>query len=147
MRPGLPTRAGLFVFGAALLAAPTGCSGDSTPSRPDTSAEVHVTERDFRISAPETVAAGAVRFSVRNRGPDDHEFIVVRQSGSKLPLRRDGLTVDEDAVEHATAGAVEPEPPGVKVLRVHLSPGRYKLLCNMSGHYMGGMHTTLMVRS
>ena len=32
------------------------------------------------------------------------------------------------------------------MLDVHLAPGRYKLLCNMSGHYLGGMHTALVVR-
>jgi uncharacterized cupredoxin-like copper-binding protein len=28
---------------------------------------------------------------------------------------------------------------------VHLAPGRYVLFCNMTGHYMGGMHSTLVV--
>ena len=108
---------------------------------------VRITERDFRISAPRTVTAGEVRFVVNNRGPDDHEFLVVRQPGARLPLRPDGLTVDEDAIEDATAGEVEPARPGVHELQVHLSPGRYRLFCNMSGHYMGGMHRTLVVRS
>jgi uncharacterized cupredoxin-like copper-binding protein len=147
MRPGLHPRAGLVVLGAALLAATSGCSGDSPQHGAGKGAQVRVTERDFHIAAPRTVAAGEIRFSVRNKGPDNHEFIVVREARSQPPLRPDGLTVDEDAVEKATPGALEPQPPGVSVLRVRLSPGRYKLLCNMAGHYMGGMHTTLVVRS
>lgn len=108
---------------------------------------VRVTERDFRIKAPKDVTAGSVRFLVRNLGPDHHEFIVVRAGGRRLALRADGLTVDEDALEDVTAGAVEPAPPGVHELRARLAPGRYELLCNMSGHYMGGMHAPLVVRS
>jgi uncharacterized cupredoxin-like copper-binding protein len=31
-------------------------------------------------------------------------------------------------------------------LRVRLTPGRYEFFCNMSGHYLGGMHTVIVVR-
>jgi uncharacterized cupredoxin-like copper-binding protein len=107
---------------------------------------LRVTERDFRISAPARVASGDVRFAVHNAGPDDHEFIVIR-SGGEPPLRSDGLTVDEDAIEKQTVTAVEPAPPGhTTQLHIHLSPGRYELICNMSGHYLGGMHAHLTVR-
>jgi uncharacterized cupredoxin-like copper-binding protein len=44
-------------------------------------------------------------------------------------------------------GTVEQDQPGTKrVLKVTLRPGRYVLFCNMSGHYLGGMHTRLVVR-
>lgn len=123
------------------------CSTDQPDGRGDKAAEVRVTERDFRISAPKRVSAGDVRVSIRNKGPDNHEFIVVRLRDKGLPLRPDGLTVDEDALERATVGALEPAEPGVHELRVRLDPGRYELLCNMYGHYAGGMHTRLVVPS
>jgi len=106
-----------------------------------------VTERDFRISAaPTRVAAGDVVLSVRNRGPERHEFIVVRAHGAALPLRVDGVTVDEDALKAAKVGALEPGTPGsLRELRLRLAPGRYELFCNMAGHYLGGMHTELVV--
>ncbi|MFL5798910.1 MAG: hypothetical protein ACJ77A_13375 [Actinomycetota bacterium] len=105
-----------------------------------------MTERDFHISAPAHVAPGDLAFSVRNQGPVDHEFIVLRSVGA-LPLRTDGITVDEEALEPVTAGALEPGEPGtVRVLHIHLAPGRYELVCNMYGHYMAGMHTELVVR-
>jgi uncharacterized cupredoxin-like copper-binding protein len=86
--------------------------------------------------------------SVRNRGPDAHELIVVRERGARLPLRRDGSTVSEEKLEPITVGTLEPGQPGsVRKLRLHLAPGRYELFCNMSGHYLGGMHTTLVVGS
>jgi uncharacterized cupredoxin-like copper-binding protein len=141
----LHRRAGLLLAAVALSAI-FGCSNDDSGGRAD-NATVRVTERDFRISAPKRVSAGDVHVSVRNTGPDDHEFIVVRLRGKALPLRPDGLTVDEDAIEHATVAVLEPAEPGVHELRMSLEPGRYELLCNMYGHYAGGMHTKLVVRS
>lgn len=107
---------------------------------------ITVRERDFRISAPRHVAAGDVALVVHNAGPDMHELIVVRERGARLPLRADGMTVDEDAVARDTPGNLEPGQPGsTRTLRVALHPGRYVLLCNMSGHYLGGMETELVV--
>jgi len=106
-----------------------------------------VTERDFHIGAPVEVAAGLADLAVHNEGPDAHELIVVREQGSRLPLRADGTTVDEDGLKRETAGVLEPGDPGAhRNLFVRLKPGRYVLLCNMSGHYRGGMHTDLVVR-
>ena len=143
MRVACLRRASLLLAGIALLSA-TGCSSAGSDD-PEGTAQVHVVERDFRISAPSHLTAGDVRLSIRNKGPDDHEFIVVRTGHRHLPLREDGLTVDEDAVEKETAGALEPARPGVHQLRLRLRPGRYTMLCNMAGHYMGGMHRTLEV--
>jgi uncharacterized cupredoxin-like copper-binding protein len=109
---------------------------------------VNITERDFAITAPQTVRAGDVELVSHNRGPDDHELIVVRESSAaKLPLRTDGITVDEDALEPVKAGGLEPLASGtVGVLHLNLAPGRYVLFCNMAGHFLGGMHHTLVVR-
>jgi uncharacterized cupredoxin-like copper-binding protein len=82
---------------------------------------------------------------VTNRGPDAHELIVVRVQGTRLPLRRDGLTVDEDALESKVAGLLEPAEATTRTLDLHLKPGRYVLFCNMAGHYLSGMHATLVV--
>jgi uncharacterized cupredoxin-like copper-binding protein len=108
---------------------------------------VPIAERDFRISAPAHVNAGDVRFAIRNRGPVAHELILVKVGKAPLPLRRDGLTVDEDAVAARTVDSVEPQPAGkLTVLQVRLAPGRYELFCNMAGHYLGGMHVELVAR-
>jgi uncharacterized cupredoxin-like copper-binding protein len=120
--------------------APDGGAADHTKT-------LRVTERDFRIDAPKTAAAGVVTFMVHNRGPVAHELIVVRRGSTALPLRADDTTIDEDALEPVTAGALEPaDAGGTRALRVRLAPGRYELLCNMSGHYLGGMRTELVVR-
>jgi uncharacterized cupredoxin-like copper-binding protein len=122
-------------------------SRSHAPSPAAGSSVVHVTERDFQITAPEHVAAGDVELQVRNAGPDRHELIVVRRSSNTpLPLRADGLTLDEDALEASTVGIIEArEPNTVNALQLHLEPGNYVLFCNMAGHYLGGMHTEIAV--
>lgn len=121
-----------------------GCSSSATKSR---GTVAPIVERDFKIRAQRyELPAGKVDLSVTNDGPDAHELIVVRETGSGLPMRKDGLTVDEDAIQKQTLGALEPgQPGGERHLKLHLAPGRYVLLCNMSGHYLGGMHTELAV--
>jgi uncharacterized cupredoxin-like copper-binding protein len=126
----------------ALLVA--GCSSSGTkPSGTVAS----VVERDFKIRAQRyDLPAGKVDLSVKNDGPEAHELIVVRETDSGMPMRKDGLTVDEDAIEKQTLGALEPgQPGGERHLQLHLARGRYLLLCNMSGHYLGGMHAELVV--
>lgn len=126
----------MFVFGACRA----GHSGNrATPT------SAPVTERDFHITAPASVRAGNVLFRVRNDGPVEHELIVVRARGA-LPLRADGLTVDEEALAGATVAALEPGRAGsVRTLAVDLAPGHYILFCNMYGHYLAGMHHVLVV--
>jgi uncharacterized cupredoxin-like copper-binding protein len=125
-----------------LTAAACGGAGGVAPVR-----LVHVTERDFQIRAPLVLRAGAVHFVVRNTGPVSHELILVRAPHGRLPMRSDGLTVDEEALTPRVVGVLEPAGPGnSRDLRVRLVAGRYVLFCNMSGHYMSGMSASLLVR-
>jgi uncharacterized cupredoxin-like copper-binding protein len=128
----------------ALLGA--GCSAEK-PASPAGKKVVRVAERDFHITAPKRLPAGEVVLSVRNKGPDDHELLVVRASADEPPLRADGMTVDEDGLGRAVVGALEPDDPGnVRELRVDLEPGRYELICNMAGHYFAGMEREITVQ-
>jgi uncharacterized cupredoxin-like copper-binding protein len=134
-----------FVVVAALCAL-TGCSsGHDSDHAAGTVA--NVTERDFHISvSPARLPAGSVVLSVHNRGPENHELIVVRVGGDPIPLRKDGITVDEDKLKPDTIGSLGPGASGsVRELRMRLTPGRYEVFCNMSGHYLGGMHAELTV--
>ena len=121
-----------------------GCAETDTVSRAPHPL-VRISERDFRIVVePGRVPAGEVELIVRNQGPDTHELIMVRSSRSRPPLRRDGLTVDEEALHEV--GAVEGlDPHGVGRVLLHLAPGRYELFCNMAGHFMAGMQAELVV--
>jgi len=134
-------RLSLVVLPVFLL---VGCSetGRVSPARPSV---VRISERDFRIVVtPKRIPAGEAELVVRNHGPDVHELIIVRSRRSRLPIRLDELTVDEEAVNEV--GAVEGLPPnGVRRLLLHLAPGRYEVFCNMAGHFMAGMSGTLVV--
>ena len=137
MSPGFYRLTATALAGIAMLAA----SGCGSTSAGNAGKEVEVSVRDFHIKAPKHVAAGDVTFEMYNKGPDHHELLVIRDDGKKLPLRGDDLTVDEDGLGPAVAGALEPEPPGEHLVSMRLKKGRYWLICNMTGHYMGGMHT------
>lgn len=128
----------LIVAGAV-----AGCGGSSPSAGVRV---VDVVERDFKISVAENhLAAGPIIFRADNKGPDAHELIVIRDNG-RLPLRADGMTVNEEGLEKQTVGVLEPGQSGdIRELRLDLKPGRYVLLCNMYGHYMGGMHSTIEV--
>jgi uncharacterized cupredoxin-like copper-binding protein len=139
----LPVRLTLGAFALALLA---GCSSGSD-HKAARAPSVRVQERDFRITvAPARVRAGTVRLVLHNKGPDTHELLIVRSAGPDLPLRSDGLTINEAALDRATVGVIEGREPGTsEQLLVHLKPGRYELFCNMAGHYLGGMRAELVV--
>ncbi len=125
---------------AALLAAGAlgaGLIGTAGAQSPGHSSTVEITQRDFRFHANVTsVPAGTVTFRVHNRGPSTHEFNVDRTElpDGSLPLRADGLTVNEVSYQSTDE------------LTVHLKPGHYVLYCNLEGHYLGGMHVSLTVR-
>ena len=139
--------AGIVLWLLACAAAVTSLSACSSDSSPQSHAKVvRVTVRDFHIKvAPARIPAGDVRLVIANRGPDTHELLVVRGS-SALPLRKDGLTVDEEKLDPVTVATAEGEPPdAVEVLQLRLRPGRYELFCNMAGHYLGGMSARLVV--
>jgi uncharacterized cupredoxin-like copper-binding protein len=144
---------GIVLLASAGLAslAVHGCSAHKSATRTEGKL-VAVTERDFRISVAGVsirprVSSGDLRLSVSNRGPDTHELLVARMRGSRLPLRTDGLTVDEDAAKPATVATLDGGQPGtVRQLRLRLAPGHYVLFCNMAGHYLGGMRTELVVQ-
>jgi len=81
------------------------------------------------------------------RAPTSSSWCVPTAPPGKLPLERDGLTVDEDTpgLSHVD------ESEGLDIadrrtLALRLQPGHYVLFCNMEGHYLGGMHAAITVR-
>jgi uncharacterized cupredoxin-like copper-binding protein len=111
---------------------------------------VNVRLEDFKVQQDMAVVpAGTVSFRVLNQGPTSHEFIVVRtdRAPDKLPLQRDGLTVNEegpgvDLVDDIGGLDIDDR----QTLDLRLAPGHYVLYCNFEGHYLGGMYAALTVR-
>jgi uncharacterized cupredoxin-like copper-binding protein len=138
-------RVGPALAGAATCALALGCASSGQPAS-SAGQLVQVREADFAITATHRLTAGDVVFQVHNEGPDQHELIISRAPSARLPLRSDGVTADEESLGQAEVGSLEPAKAGaVRKLKVHFAPGRYVLFCNMTGHYMGGMRSTLVV--
>jgi uncharacterized cupredoxin-like copper-binding protein len=137
-----------LVLAALALAVPLTVARRHEPTPRGT--PVNVLLEDFKVRQDAAVVpAGTVSFRIRNQGPTTHEVIVVRtdRAPDKLPLQRDGLTVNEDAPGIDLLDEVEGlDIDDRQTLVLRLAPGHYVLYCNLEGHYLGGMHATLTVR-
>jgi uncharacterized cupredoxin-like copper-binding protein len=137
-----------LVLAALALAVPLTVARRHDPTPRGT--PLNVVLDDFKVREDAAVVpAGTVRFRILNQGPSTHELNVVRtaRAPDKLPLQRDGLTVNEDApgIDHLD------EAEGLDIgdrrtLVLRLAAGNYVLYCNMEGHYLGGMHAAFTVR-
>jgi uncharacterized cupredoxin-like copper-binding protein len=111
---------------------------------------VNVLLEDFTLRRDvDVVPAGTVRFRILNQGPTTHELSVIRtdRAPDKLPLQRDGLTINEDAPGMDFLDEAEGLDIGDRrTLALRLAAGNYVLYCNMEGHYLGGMHAAFTVR-
>ena len=138
----------VLVLAALALAVPLTVARRQEPTPSGTLQDVLL--KDFEVLQESTaVRAGTVNFLIRNEGPTTHEVIVVRTdlAPDKLPLQRDGLTVDEegrgiDFLDEAEGLDIDDR----QTLVLALGPGHYVLYCNLEGHYLGGMYAALTVR-
>src|SRR5215212_7819364 len=139
--PGASPSTAASASSAALPSAPSSgeastASGSGTP--------VSATETEFKIAlGASSATAGPVTFQINNAGTVVHEFVVMKTdlAADKLPIdtskgvvseETSGLTVI-DEVEDIAIGATPS-------LAVTLPAGHYVLICNLPGHYAGGMH-------
>jgi uncharacterized cupredoxin-like copper-binding protein len=127
---------------AVLLAA---CSSPAaTPAGPASAINAQLV--DWKITLDNaTGKAGAIKFSVSNKGANTHEFVVVKTdlAADKLPVS--GNLVDESAF--TPVDEIEDiEPNATPTLTVTLAPGHYVILCNIEEHYGKGMHADLTVQ-
>jgi uncharacterized cupredoxin-like copper-binding protein len=138
----------VLVLAAVALAVPLALARRQEPTPSGT--PVNVLLKDFEVQQDAAVVpAGTVSFRIRNQGPTSHEYVVVRtdRAPDKLPLQRDGLTVDEegpgmDLVDEAEALDIDDR----QTMVLDLAAGHYVMYCNLEGHYLGGMHAALTVR-
>ena len=95
-----------------------------------------------------TVSAGKVTFNVTNASKEIiHEMLVspVASEDAVLPFVDNENRVDEE--KSGDLGEVSELDPGKSgSLTLDLKPGFYILFCNVPGHYMAGMWTTLQVK-
>ncbi|MBE2319701.1 hypothetical protein DVA67_027275 [Solirubrobacter sp. CPCC 204708] len=105
---------------------------------------VKVTMDEFTLkSSPKSVSAGKVVFDARNDGADRHELVVLRTSTAASKLPQSGGRASEKGRVGDTgvfAGGKS------KKLTVTLKKGHYVLVCNLPGHYAGGMRADFTVK-
>ncbi|WP_354701823.1 hypothetical protein DSM112329_02160 [Paraconexibacter sp. AEG42_29] len=100
---------------------------------------------EYKIKAvPASAPAGRVTFDVTNDGAIPHEFVVIRTDKQASGLRK-----GSEADEAGNVGELDENalPVGAEQdLALTLDAGHYALICNLPGHYQGGMHTDFTVR-
>lgn len=112
------------------------------PNAPVVNAELG----DFFITPDVSeIEAGPVTFNASNVGAIPHELVVIR---TDLPV--DQLPVENGKVDEAAAGEeigeIEEFEAGLTIAGTFdLAPGKYALICNIAGHYEGGMFTEFTV--
>ena len=131
-----------------LVVVAAACSrGDATPK----GTLVSVRLSDYHLTTQRlAVPAGYVTFRIHNAGPSTHEFIVARSEVAvdALPLRANGITVDEDSKKlHPAGELVDVRLDSTRNLTLKLAAGHYVLFCNLEGHYRGGMYALVEVTS
>lgn len=120
--------------------------------------EIELREWNVTLSS-ETVQAGELDVTVRNKGKETHELVFVKLNTDlatgRLPVDKDGA-IDE---ERMTFGTLVDEIEGIEAGKkakstVKLKPGRYAVICNVieeeddgsiEAHYSMGMHAVLNV--
>jgi uncharacterized cupredoxin-like copper-binding protein len=126
--------------------------GGCRPAAPSqTVAPISVSLRDFAINVGATSTTNQdVTIQITNLGPTMHELNVVRtdRPADSLPLRLDGLTVDDASAAITHIAEAEGLDIGDRrTLKLHLSPGHYVFYCNMEGHYLGHMFSAFQVQA
>jgi uncharacterized cupredoxin-like copper-binding protein len=100
-------------------------------------------KKEFTITpSTDNAAPGVVTWKVRNIGKVAHEFVIIRTDKSADKLAGPNGEASEkgviDEIGDIPAG-------GTKALKTKLKPGHYALICNLPGHYAGGMRTDFTV--
>jgi uncharacterized cupredoxin-like copper-binding protein len=130
---------GLFAVLAAVVAAFAIATNSDAASKSTT-----VTLSEFKVSpSPKSVSAGKVTFTAKNTGDMEHELVIIKTSkrASKLPVSANR------ASDKGEVGEIEDVAAGKsKKHSFNLKKGHYVLICNIPGHYKGGMRADFTVK-
>ena len=111
----------------------------ATDARPDGPITVQLRDFSFKLSSA-SAPSGDVTFVMKNLGDVPHDFVLIRTNldAADLPHLTEDLKVIEDGLDIVyelkdlkTGESANPT--------VNLEAGHYVVICNISGHYDGGM--------
>lgn len=154
--------AAVAVTSFGVLGAGCGSSSSSSDTTPATTASTPTSTTSATPSTATTVTvdlgkgsefnmtssvasapAGKITFDVKNDGTMLHEMVVVPEpAGGVDALKQADGTADE---ANAVGEAPDIEAGATKSVTLDLKAGKYVLLCNLPGHFAGGMWTTFTV--
>ncbi len=112
--------------------------------------KIDVKEKEMKIiPSSNTAPAGQIDFVVKNVGRMPHELVVFK---TDLPI--DKLPQKNGEMDEKGAGVKNVADTGdnyiksgeTRKLRALLTPGNYVLVCNLPGHFSGGMKTAFVVK-
>ena len=141
---------GAITVGAAACGSSSDSASTAAPAA-TTSATKAVTTVPVTMGTPKpfsldlgttTIPAGKVTFTVKNGGTMVHEFVVLKTDTPGAKLKVANGTADETG----NIGETGDMPAGsTKTLTLNLKAGHYVVLCNLPGHYQGGMWKDMTV--
>ena len=114
------------------------------PAAAGASGTVNVSFANFKVKpATSSTGAGRTTFAVTNRDSMAHELVIIKTSRKAGDLPMNG----DVASEKGKVGAADDIAKGqTKRVTVNLKKGHYALICNIPGHYKGGMFADFTVR-
>jgi uncharacterized cupredoxin-like copper-binding protein len=125
--------------------APGGGETEGPPAGGEGSVEAELLDSLELNVTPDTVPAGPVTFNVTNAGSGLHSFHVIQTDLAPGDLETEGgeVLLDQYTVPVETDDTLS---GGESVTReADLPEGAYVLICNVAGHYDGGMYTGFTV--
>jgi uncharacterized cupredoxin-like copper-binding protein len=134
---------------AANDAAATLAAGNPKEREDESAIAVSVTE--WKITAADggaltSIKGGEVKFSVKDEGKQQHEFVVIRSDADPASFPVKAGAIDEEAAGQSPGEADDISPGETKSATMRLAAGTYVYLCNLPGHYQLGMHGRLTVQ-
>jgi len=153
----------LLIAAIVFLAVPaTGCGGDDdngdgeqaaapAPTTTQTTTQPPAAGRALTIRMTEyafdpkdaVTKAGKVTITAPNDGEVAHELVVLKTNEDPANLPKKGDEVDEST---SVGEIADVEPGATKEATFKLAPGKYAMVCALSGHYEGGMYGSLTVK-
>lgn len=135
----------LLVLAVALLAL-SGGSASAEPALAEGTVGVILAD-DFTVTpSVNSIAEGTVTFDVSNDGVLPHNFRVIRSDLAIDALPTAVGSVDEGAVD-VRGSTADLGGGGTEAVEVDLEAGSYVLICNVPGHYLGGMRVAFTVET
>jgi uncharacterized cupredoxin-like copper-binding protein len=121
-----------------------------TSAKASNMTKIDVKEQEMKIiPSSNTAPAGQINFVIKNVGRMPHEFVVFKTDLplDKLPQKNGEMDENGAGVKNvADTGENYLKSGETRTLRTNLTPGKYVLVCNLPGHFSGGMKTTFVVK-